>query len=283
MTTAENIQPDSVEEIKVISTEMALTKDKILAQLDAARAKIVGMFDEHIVEGDVIEGDSNKPAPELVFEAKKNLAIAPATILTQESYEGAGAQLVEIKTVSKAIDNRRKELKKPLDEAVKLLQGIFTAPLGFLEEAEKVIKGSMGAYITEQDRKRQLEEANLQEKNRNAAEKLEQKAADAADAGRHERAEVLQGQASDIRMTATAAPTAAAPKAAGVSARYAYKIEVTDPMALYKAVIDGRAAKNLVMPNQTDLDKLAAALKENTDVPGCKVVKAPVISGRAKK
>lgn len=66
-------------------------------------------------------------------------------------------------------------------------------------------------------------------------------------------------------------PPAAAPRVAarkGVSVRKNWKVKVTDPMKLIRAVAEGKANASLVVPDMQALNKLAKALEKNFDVPG---------------
>ena len=63
-------------------------------------------------------------------------------------------------------------------------------------------------------------------------------------------------------------PIQAAPKVEGVSFRDLWSAEVTDLLALARAVADGVVAPTLLIPNQPALNKMAVALKGELRIPG---------------
>ena len=71
-----------------------------------------------------------------------------------------------------------------------------------------------------------------------------------------------------VTMPVFTPPVQAVPKAEGLSFRDNWKARVVDPVALIKAVANGEAPANLVIPDQQALNKLAVALKGEMRVPG---------------
>ena len=89
---------------------------------------------------------------------------------------------------------------------------------------------------------------------------------------------MLKGQA------ATVAPPPAVsqepPKIAGISTRTTYSAEVTDLMALVKAVAAGAVPLVVLQADMKVLNAQAKALKEHLVYPGVKVVSSSSIAAR---
>lgn len=140
--------------------------------------------------------------------------------------------------------------------------------------------------------KRAAEEAKareLEEQGR-AAQAAERRAA-AEDAEQRRQAEIAererasQQQAESKRIAADTMPSQpviahAAPKVAGVSTRYDWHGEVTDKLALVKAVAAGNAPLDLLDVNMPMLNKLAKALKSALAYAGVKAVERPTMSAK---
>ena len=75
------------------------------------------------------------------------------------------------------------------------------------------------------------------------------------------------------------APTT--PKIAGLSTRITYRAELTDKLALVKAVVAGLVPLNAVDPNMTFLNNQARVLKEDLIYPGVRVVQETGIASRS--
>jgi hypothetical protein len=77
-------------------------------------------------------------------------------------------------------------------------------------------------------------------------------------------------------------PVAAPAKLAGVSTREDWKAEVTDLLALVKAVAAGEASIELLEANQKVINQRAKALKAEFKVPGIRAYVVETVSARAK-
>jgi hypothetical protein len=160
-----------------------------------------------------------------------------------------------------------------MNEAVKRVNEFFKAPLQFLTDAEAAIKKSMITYDNEQARILRDQQAKLQEEARKEQARLA------------ELAEKTAAQCEEKGDTWTAAeirenvPVVSAPvlantkvKVAGISTRTTWSGEVTDKMALIKAVAEGRAPATLLDVNMPALNQMARALKGEMSYPGTKAV-----------
>lgn len=150
------------------------------------------------------------------------------------TYEIAAEELTSIKRKASTLDEQRKAITKPLDEAKANVMALFRGPLDLLGKAEGILKGKMLTYTQEQQRiarEAQLaaERAAQAERDRLAAE-----AAKLAAEGRAGEAMVKQQVA---EMIVAAPPAVAEPaKVAGVSVRSTVDFEVVDLHALVRHI-----------------------------------------------
>lgn len=151
-----------------------------------------------------------------------------------------------------------------------------------LAQAEQIVKGQVGTYDTEQDRKRRDAERRAQEEARQRQEAEALAAAEAAKAAGATEAEaeaiLVEEMAAPLVVSAPAAPTPAEKQ--GVGTRFNYKANVRDMAQLLRFVADNPMFMNLVTPNESALNALARAQKEAFDIPGCRLVREPVVTVR---
>ena len=104
-----------------------------------------------------------------------------------------------------------------------------------------------------------------------------------------DRIDAIEEKAEDERVQAeqkaaltraqTAAP--AMPKVKGISTRKKWSAEVTDKMALVKAVAEGRQPLRMLEPNMKVLNQMAVALKDEMRVDGVVAKSEDSMSARA--
>lgn len=126
-------------------------------------------------------------------------------------------------------------------------------------------------YDTEQERQRQLAQRKAEE-DAQLAEAVQHEAL-----GDHQAAEAaLNGQG----LVQINIPKAT-PKVEGLSYRENWNAEVTDKLALIKAVADGKAPLAYVEPNYTVLNQAARAIKQDLNaIPGVRAVMTKSVVGR---
>ena len=224
----------------------------------------------------VIEADFNEGTLALIA----GVGDIKVNITNAESYSAAAVELAKIKAVSKKIDADRRELTRPLDDEKNRVMDYVRPFTTALERAETEFKNALIAYEKDQERKRQLVEAEEAERLRKQQAALDKRAERAEASGRDEKAETLREQASELTYAAPA-PVAVPPKVSGISSRTTYNAEVTNLMDLVKAVAEGRAPLKYVMADMNVLNTIAKALKEDYSVPGTKVVARTSMSARA--
>lgn len=231
--------------------------------------------------------------PSNIAETRAQEALSRAnalTISTPEQYEGAAAELREIKGKFNEIDAQRKELVKPINEAHDRIQNFFRGPLNFLSKAEGIVKGKIADYQREQERirqeaqraanerarrEREETEARAREAERKAREKAEadrKAAAEAEAAGRADEAAKLSARADrtenkaaekaqslELQAASVVAPVIEheAPKVDGLKTRDVWKFEITDASKINPLFL---------MPDEKKIAATVKALKG--DAPG---------------
>lgn len=225
---------------------------------------------------DLVEVRYDPPALPMVGAAT---AAAKAIVVdSQEMYEFADAQLVEVKRSAKLIEAKRKEIVDPINKAKDAVQALFRPVLDDLAEAESCYKRAMLTYQQEQDRKRRDEQAKLDEEARREREKLETQAAKAAAKGHAEKAEVLAATAAVVTAP-VATSTYVAPK--GLSVKRTWKARVVDKAALLRAALDRPEFLHIVEIDGAALDKLAKAMEGHVPLAGVECYEEESIARRA--
>jgi hypothetical protein len=191
--------------------------------------------------------------------------------------------LDEVVAKTKALKKVRALIKGFLEPEVKELYIEYTGKRdvmnGFskpLEAIEKQKKKEMIAYEREQERIRKEEEAKAlkkaEEEAREEKKLLEKEALEAMDKGDEEEAELKAAQAEQVSpQDHIPAQKPAYMPPQGTSIRENWKAEVTDMMALIKAVAADPNLINCLTPNQTYLNQRARSDKDNLKIPGVRV------------
>ena len=242
---------------------------------------------EKLAPAEVIETEPkaityNQPkGSALAKSAERVLAIARSIVVdSNEMAKIAAAELVTIKGRARELDEERKRITKPMDDAKRAVMDIYNPAIEKLNQAEAALKSTLTTYQNEQRRLADLAAAEEARKAREEAEKLRARAEKMEDRGKAEDAEALRNIAA---MTA-AAPRAvsAPPKLAGVSTRKVWKANVTDRAAAIKALADNPTYQHLLTIDESALNKLAAAMKNpNSPIPGVVFYEDSAMSARA--
>jgi len=215
----------------------------------------------------------------------------------------AGDQLQRIKGLARSIEDQRKTITKPLDDAKKSVMDYVKKPLDALDQVEGVLKAGMLDCQKRLDEERRLEEAREEQRARKAREELEARAGNHEESGRVEIAEALREQAT--MTVATPSAVVATPKLAGINNITNYSAEVTslqelvlavafglladkyedNPEGLHMAMLKGarKAPPLAALAAETKyLNTQAKALKDTFAMPGVKLIKTDSLSARAK-
>lgn len=212
------------------------------------------------------------PDPTPLRDAEITLAWAKQFPITSPGdYACAAEERKLIKRQWKTLEALRKKTLKPIDDARKGVQALFTPALDALKEAGDIVERGMLDY-------RAAEQRAAQEAARAEAERLraeqEALAAMAEQCGDPETAEDLRGQHVHV-------PVAAPVAADGTWTTTRWHAELTDIIALCKAVADGTAPAELVQINQPAANRMASALRDAVSYPGLRFVSATSLAVRA--
>lgn len=150
--------------------------------------------------------------------------------------------------------------------------------VGPIEEAERIVKGAIAAYLREQGRLRLEAQKAAEASARKLAEDEALARASALEAaGRPVEAAAVLDRPLAVMPVSVAAP----PRAEGVSRRTNYRAQVIDLKALVRHVAAHPEHSNLLLPNGPALNQLAKSLKGDLAIPGVKVVAEDVIGARS--
>ena len=182
-------------------------------------------------------------------------------IATQQDYNTASLLLRMVKDLSKKLDEERRKITKPIDQAKKAVMDLFRKPQGSTIEAEKIIKTKMIAWDNEQERKRKAEEDRLrkeaEEKEKREKDKLLRKAEKAEQKGNEEKAEELREEAEDVTVIAPTIPKAEKTEGSHFTKKW------------YAEVVDkSKIPLQYMQPDMDKLNKQARATKDEIEVPG---------------
>jgi multidrug efflux pump subunit AcrA (membrane-fusion protein) len=258
------------------------------------------------------------PAETITYDASAALVLANRAefamrnasdfvIDSPEMFQIASDDLKLVKGLQKEVEDKRTSITGPLNQAVKAVNDLFRAPKDYLDRAESMLKRAMVSWTTEQERiaaeaRAKAEAEARSERERLAAIEREQaetarraaeEAQAAAEAGDDQAAaaamaaaQAAQEQAAVAALTAqvvTVAPAVEAPaKVAGISGRVTYSAEVTDLLALVKAVAAGQAPLEALQADMKFLGAQARAFKKAGQLyPGVTITAERSISARA--
>lgn len=189
----------------------------------------------------------------------------------------AAQYLNENKAEQKRLDAERREIVDPLNEAVKKINAKFKPLTDVLVKAEGIIKGKIGAYQTEVERKRREEQAAAEEKARKERERLQARAEAAAGKGQIEKAQELELRAAT---TVAAIPAHEDTKVAGASVRKVWKAEVMDVRELCRQIAEGALPPTLVEFKQAELNRVATTWQNTRDIPGLRIYQDVSVASR---
>jgi hypothetical protein len=220
-----------------------------------------------------VTGSLPRPEIELTpaaFEARR-VALAKAsevtTISSVSDLDAAAAALTTLKSLTRAVEDSRKDVKAPVLEVGRRIDAVAKDYLAEPEAEAKRLSTLVGAYQEAARRKAQREREEAEAAQRAAIEEMQRKHAEAAAIGDAEAADAARAEAADIIAESQLAVTAAeGPKADGIVTSTKWKHEVTDIDALYQA----RPELCKIEPNNA---AIRAILKGNNGkpIPGLRI------------
>jgi hypothetical protein len=194
------------------------------------------------------------------------------------TYELAAEELTAIKRKAATLEEQRKAITKPLDDAKKAVMDLFRGPLDLLGKAEAVLKGKMLTYQRAEEAKAAEARAAAERAAQAERSRLAAEAAELAAAGRAGEAMVKQQVAEMI----VAAPPAVAepPKVAGISTRKTIEFEVADMAALVQHIAAHPELIGMLEVNTTAVRGYVRGLGLACKLPGVRVFEQSSLSAR---
>lgn len=192
-------------------------------------------------------------------------------IKTQEQYVSASNALIAVKDLKKEIGDTFDTLVDKTNAAHKEACKQRKKHLDPAKLLEKTINDKIGVWDDEQDRKRRIEQAKLDEKARKEAEKLAERARKAEAKGNTEKAEELNEQAEEKEFAVPVAPSTA-PPVEGLVKKVTWKAWVTDINKLPEEYV-------VRTPNMPMLNAVARSTKGTIKLPGVEFKSEKSFSG----
>lgn len=209
----------------------------------------------------IIEKESN----DLVTQAKNII------IKTQEHYINTAEILKRIKAFKLKVKAYWKPMKDKANATHKDICTKENEQMGPAADVEKVVNNKLAVWDDEQDRKRRLAQAKLDEKARKEREKLEAKAEKEEAKGNTEKAEEFKEQAEEKEFAVPVAPSTA-PKVDGLVKKVTWKAIVTDVTKLPEEY-------TITTPNMPMLNAVARSTKGTIKLPGVEFFAEKSFSG----
>lgn len=186
----------------------------------------------------------NLPAPQIAIvpaalEARR-VALAAAAdckeVADVMSLEAAAAALTTLKGLSRSVEDSRKDVKAPVLEVGRTIDAVAKDYLAPLDAEAKRLSAMVGSYQEAQRRKAEKERQEAARVQAEAVAEMQRKQAAAAAAGDEEAADKARAEAAEkIADAQINLANAEGPKPEGIVTKTAWKFEVTDIEALFKA------------------------------------------------
>lgn len=199
--------------------------------------------------------------------------IADLEVTDAASYAAAGALHKAIRQYRGWID---KDVTGPVRQAARRMVDVAMAQFRLLDDpakrAEELIEGKIKTYDRQERERIAAEQARLQAEAQAEADLAATLDSEAAP----------DGLASEptAPVPVFVPPPPLAPKSADVSIREHWKARVTDPLKLIRAVAEGRAPTECVVPNMSALNGLARVMKATLNLPGVEAYDEGIVAGR---
>jgi hypothetical protein len=186
------------------------------------------------------------------------------------TFELAAEELTAIKKRATALDEQRKAITGPLDQAKKQVMDLFKPPLDVLTRAEGLLKTKMLTW--QQAEARKAAEARAEAERIAQAERERMAAqARALEADGKDGEAAVQRQIAELIVAAPPAAVVEPPKVAGVSTRTSVEFEVVDLLALVQHIAQRPELLALLSVDSVKLRAYVRGLGMATDLPGVRV------------
>jgi hypothetical protein len=199
------------------------------------------------------------------------------TVKDQAGYENAATFLKGIKDAKSKFVEFFAPMKKSTHAAWKAVVAKENDALDPLKEADKIVRGSMGVYLDEQDRIKREEQKRLEaiakKKEEDERKKLEKRIDNAKKDSTKER---LEQQKEEVFVEPVFAQHAVEKttklEAGSVTRKKDIEVTIVDPIAFLAAVVKGDVPMTCVeiKPNKVK-SWIKAAGKQEDAIPGCRI------------
>ncbi len=217
-----------------------------------------------------------------IKETTESLSIYDNYIVdSPEKYRTGADDVRAIKAKAKILEETKMSLTRPIEEGKKKIIALFKAPLDFLKQAEASVKKAMVLWDTEQEEKRQAEQARLAELQRKEAEKLREQAekeAARAESLKTEKARAnAKAQAEKLQAEAVAVVAIApvvesnAEDVSGISKRRDWK---------FKILNSDDIPREYMIPDEKYIGQIVRASKGKKQIPGIEIYFEDTIASR---
>lgn len=209
-------------------------------------------------------------AAALARGADSALALVEAFEVTDAAtFEIGGEELKAIKSRAAVLEEQRKAITKPMDDANKAVMDLFRGPLDLLGKAEGILKTKLLAYQQEEARRIAAERLAAERAAQEERDRLAAEAEKLAAEGRAGEAMVKQQVAEMIVAAPPATPEPT--KVQGLASRTTVEFEVTDLHALVKHIAATPELIALVAPDSVKLRAYVRGLGTACQLPGVRV------------
>ncbi len=181
------------------------------------------------------------------------------TIETAEDIEAAADLRRAIKRLSDQAEADRAQLKRPILDEGRRIDGAFKPVAADLEAATRIIDAAMRTYNNRERERARAEEIRRREEAERERQTLAAMAQIAVEEGMIETAEELTREAEHVP---TPIITANIPKAEGLSSAVLWRFEITDVALI---------PRQYVIPDERAIGGVVRALKGATNIPGIRV------------
>lgn len=224
--------------------------------------------------------ETTKSPAELEIESFELLKFEVPSIDGQEQYDTAVSIRTELATFLKEAEASFKAIKDPVWQEHKKICQNETDICSPVRELMKKINGALVRFDQEQERQRRERQRLLDEERARLEERERINRAASAEAQGMDAETVDAVLDTPVSVPVVhAAPTYEKSKAVGF--RDNFSGECFDLFALVKFVAKNRSYLNLLAPDQTAINKLAKALKEQLQIPGVRVENRKIaVTGR---
>jgi predicted ribosome quality control (RQC) complex YloA/Tae2 family protein len=183
-------------------------------------------------------------------------------IRTNEDFTAANELLRRIKKFQKNVCDFFEPMVQAAHASWKQTTMQRSQQLDPLNEAESLVKNKLSHYIAEQEEKKRLEEARIEDQKRKEAEKLNARAQSQEEKGNTAKAEALREKADNVVIAAPIVHTAI-PKAPGVSTVKTYTFVIED---------DTKLPREYLCADMKKIGAVIRATKGTLQIPGVRIL-----------